>query len=138
MFSLWINKKFHLLKLWIINIQGHLIVSSFPQLTRMVFDQSTWVALVHLLKLVVKAPSRKRKKIEPYVENNGRWKSSLENCESFMNQSFIEELSNDDDIIEEGSDPDVVIIEEEDHEEESDHYVVIIAEEDPIYVGCNR
>ncbi|KAG5631993.1 hypothetical protein H5410_003710 [Solanum commersonii] len=82
---------------------------------------------------------RKGKKIEPSggdkrnVENNGRRKSSLGNCESFMNQTYNEKLFDDDDITEEESDPDVVIIAEEDHEEESDLDVIIIAELDPMF-----
>ncbi|KAG5631004.1 hypothetical protein H5410_002721 [Solanum commersonii] len=100
MFPLWINKKFLLLRIWIIDIQHHLFVSSFPQLTKL--SQSA--------NSTNTSYGRKRKNIEPSggdVENNGRRKSNLGNCESFMNQPFIEELSDDDDIIEEESDPDV-------------------------------
>ncbi|KAG5630926.1 hypothetical protein H5410_002643 [Solanum commersonii] len=80
---------------------------------------------------------RKIIKIEPSghdkrnVENNGRRKFCLRNCESLMNQPFIEELS-DDNIIEEESDPDGVIIAEEDHEEESYPDVIITTEAHPM------
>ncbi|KAG5572512.1 hypothetical protein H5410_062278 [Solanum commersonii] len=94
---------------------------------------------------------RKRKNMEPSggdernVENNGQRKFSPGTRESFTNQPFIEEVSNDGadsseeesdgdgDVViisEEGeeSDPNVIIREE--NEEESDHDVVIKEEEE--------